>query len=253
MDREKDSLTIDDLKFDDAGLIPVVVQQHDTLEVLMVAYMNREAIAKTLQTGRTWFWSRSRQEYWMKGESSGHVQAVKKVLYDCDADCLLVLVDQTGVACHTGARTCFYRSLELSKESTSAQLSEPQSLEPQLSETLTFEPHSCEPQHSETHPFEPHSSDIGEVLCELYSVLEQRKQSMPEGSYTAKLLQDHEDKLLKKIGEEATEVVMAAKDGDIERLRYEIGDLVYHLLVVMLRAGLTLEDVAGELAERRRA
>lgn len=243
MDREKDSLTIDDLKFDDAGLIPVVVQQHDTLEVLMVAYMNREAIAKTLQTGRTWFWSRSRQEYWMKGESSGHVQAVKKVLYDCDADCLLVLVDQTGVACHTGARTCFYRSLELSNESTSAQ----------LSETQPFERQSSEPQLPETQPFKPHSSDIGEVLCELYSVLEQRKQSMPEGSYTAKLLQDHEDKLLKKIGEEATEVVMAAKDGDIERLRYEIGDLVYHLLVVMLRAGLTLEDVAAELAERRRA
>ncbi len=218
MDREKDSLAIDDLKFDDAGLIPAVVQQYDTLEVLMVAYMNRESVAKTLQTGRTWFWSRSRQEYWMKGESSGHVQAVKNVLYDCDADCLLVLVDQTGVACHTGKRTCFYRSFELPGE-----------------------------------PTPPRSSDIGEVLCELYAVLEQRKRDMPEGSYTAKLLLGHEDKLLKKIGEEATEVVMAAKDGDVGQLRYEIGDLVYHLMVVMVRAGLTLEDVAAELAERRRA
>ena len=111
MDREKDSLNIEDLKFDDAGLIPAVVQQYDTHEVLMVAYMNRESLAKTLETDKTWFWSRSRQKYWMKGESSGNTQQVKDVLYDCDADTLLVLVDQTGVACHTGQRSCFYRSL----------------------------------------------------------------------------------------------------------------------------------------------
>jgi len=111
MDRENDILSIDDMKFDDAGLIPAVVQQYDSNEVLMVAYMNRESLAKTLETGTTWFWSRSRQKYWMKGESSGHTQQVKDVLYDCDADTLLVLVDQTGVACHTGRRTCFYRSL----------------------------------------------------------------------------------------------------------------------------------------------
>ena len=111
MDREKDSLSIEDLKFDDAGLIPAVVQQYDTHEVLMVAYMNRESVAKTLATGKTWFWSRSRQKYWMKGESSGNTQEVEDVLYDCDADTLLVLVDQTGVACHTGQRSCFSRSL----------------------------------------------------------------------------------------------------------------------------------------------
>ncbi len=111
MDRERDPLSPDDLKFDDAGLIPAVIQQFDTHEILMVAYMNRESVEKTLETGKTWFWSRSRQKYWMKGESSGHTQEVKDVLYDCDADCLLVFVDQTGVACHTGNRTCFYRSL----------------------------------------------------------------------------------------------------------------------------------------------
>jgi phosphoribosyl-AMP cyclohydrolase len=111
MDRENDALGIEDLKYDDSGLIPAVIQQYDTNEVLMVAYMNRESVAKTLETGKTWFWSRSRQKYWMKGESSGHVQQVKDVSYDCDADTLLVLVDQTGVACHTGRRTCFYRSL----------------------------------------------------------------------------------------------------------------------------------------------
>jgi phosphoribosyl-AMP cyclohydrolase len=111
MDRETGSLSIEDLKYDDQGLIPAVVQQYDTCEVLMVAYMNAESLEKTLETGRTWFWSRSRQKYWMKGESSGHVQVVHDVLYDCDADCLLIRADQNGVACHTGQRSCFYRSL----------------------------------------------------------------------------------------------------------------------------------------------
>lgn len=110
-DRERDNLGPEELSFDEAGLIPAVVQQYDTLEILMVAYMNRESLEKTLETKRTWFWSRSRQKYWMKGESSGCVQEVKDVRYDCDADCLLVMVDQQGSACHTGQRTCFYRSL----------------------------------------------------------------------------------------------------------------------------------------------
>jgi phosphoribosyl-AMP cyclohydrolase len=111
-DRERDSLGVDDLRFGEDGLIPAVVQQHDTGEVLMVAYMNPESVRKTVETGRTWFWSRSRQQYWMKGESSGAVQDVVEIRYDCDADCLLVLVDQHGSgACHTGERTCFYRRL----------------------------------------------------------------------------------------------------------------------------------------------
>ncbi len=111
MDLERDALGIEDFKYDSAGLIPAVIQQFDSREVLMVAYMNSESLAKTLETGKTWFWSRSRSKYWMKGESSGHTQDVKEILYDCDADTLLVLVDQTGVACHTQARTCFYRRL----------------------------------------------------------------------------------------------------------------------------------------------
>ncbi|MDP2181679.1 MAG: phosphoribosyl-AMP cyclohydrolase [Actinomycetota bacterium] len=111
MDREKDLLGIEDLKYDAAGLIPAVVQQHDTGEVLMVAYMNADSLAKTVETGSTWFWSRSRQKYWMKGESSGHTQRVVEIRYDCDADCLLVSVDQTGVACHTMEHSCFYRRL----------------------------------------------------------------------------------------------------------------------------------------------
>jgi phosphoribosyl-AMP cyclohydrolase len=112
IDRERDALSVGDLRYDDSGLIPAVVQQHDTGEVLMVAYMNAESVAKTIETGRTWFWSRSRQQYWMKGESSGAVQDVVEIRYDCDGDCLLVLVDQHGPgACHTGERTCFYRRL----------------------------------------------------------------------------------------------------------------------------------------------
>lgn len=111
MDRERDALGIDDLTYDAAGLIPAVVQQHDTGEVLMVAWMNRASLAKTCETKRTWFWSRSRGKFWMKGEESGHVQQVVDIRYDCDADTLLVLVDQSGAACHTGEPSCFYRSL----------------------------------------------------------------------------------------------------------------------------------------------
>jgi len=123
VDLERDDLSVADLKFGADGLIPAVVQQHDTGEVLMVAYMNAESLARTIQTSRTWFWSRSRQSFWMKGESSGHVQDVIDIRYDCDADTLLVLVDQTGVACHTGERSCFYRSLRasaLSQDETAA-------------------------------------------------------------------------------------------------------------------------------------
>lgn len=221
MDRERDELSIGDLTYDERGLIPAVVQQEGTGEVLMVAYMNAESLAKTLETGYTWFWSRSRQTYWQKGESSGHVQHVREIRYDCDADCLLVTVDQVGPgACHTGERSCFYRVLEGSVRPSEA-------------------------------PGTP-ARALGGVLTELFGVLEQRKHDLPEGSYTARLLAGPQDSLLKKIAEESGEVIMAAKDGDNEHLRYEIGDLVYHLLVVMTREGLTLEDLAAELDGRRK-
>lgn len=217
MDREREPLKVDDLTFDGAGLIPAVVQQHDTGEVLMVAWMNAESLEKTLKTRRTWFWSRSRKKYWMKGEESGNVQQVLDVLYDCDADCLLVRVDQQGggAACHTGERSCFYRSLMRPGEP----------------------------------PAEP---GIGAVLTGLERVLESRRAEMPAGSYTAELLGGSEDQLLKKIGEEATEVVMAAKDGSPDRLCWEISDLVYHVMVVMIRQGVTLDDLAAEIAGRRK-
>lgn len=218
MDRERDALGIADLKYDEAGLIPAVVQQEGTGEVLMVAYMNAESLAKTLETGYTWFWSRSRQKYWQKGESSGNVQKVREIRYDCDADTLLVTVDQVGGgACHTGERSCFYRVLEGSQR-----------------------------------PAETPPADIGEALSGLFAVLQQRKAELPEGSYTTRLLTGKQDSLLKKIAEEAGEVIMAAKDRDNDQLRYEIADLVYHLLVVMTREGLTLADLAAELDSRRK-
>jgi phosphoribosyl-ATP pyrophosphohydrolase/phosphoribosyl-AMP cyclohydrolase len=221
VDRERDALVIDDLKFDGNGLIPAVVQQHDTGEVLMVAYMNAASLGKTLETGFTWFWSRSRQKYWQKGESSGHVQRVHEIRYDCDADTLLVLVDQVGAgACHTGERTCFYRTLE------------------------GLVPSSVGDGHK--------APALGGVLDDLAALLDQRKRDMPEGSYTARLLGGPYDSLLKKIAEESGEVIMAAKDGDRDHLLYEIGDLVYHLLVVMTREGITPGDLAAELDGRRK-
>ena len=213
MDRERDALAIGDLTYDNNGLIPAVIQQAGTGEVLMVAYMNAESLAKTVETGFTWFWSRSRQKYWQKGESSGHVQQVREIRYDCDADCLLVTVDQVGPgACHTGERSCFYRVL-----------GEGEALAPGL----------------------------GRELAELYEVLESRRGASSEESYTAKLLAGPEDSLLKKIAEESGEVIMAAKDHDRDHLRYEIADLVYHLLVVMVREGLSPDDLAAELHGRR--
>jgi phosphoribosyl-ATP pyrophosphohydrolase/phosphoribosyl-AMP cyclohydrolase len=225
MDREKDLLEIAELKYDEAGLIPAVVQDRATGDVLMVAYMNAESVAKTLETGKTWFWSRSRQKYWMKGESSGHVQDVHEIRYDCDADCLLVTVTQHGPgACHTNERSCFYRRLYPEAASLAGGAGARQDAVPSL----------------------------GAVLDDLYAVLESRKAEMPEGSYTAKLLGGPLDSLLKKIAEESGEVIMAAKDADRDHLRYEIGDLVYHLLVVMVREGLSPSDLAAELDGRRK-
>ncbi|MHB1135603.1 MAG: bifunctional phosphoribosyl-AMP cyclohydrolase/phosphoribosyl-ATP diphosphatase HisIE [Coriobacteriia bacterium] len=219
MDIERDTLGIEDMMYGENGLIPAVVQQEGTGEVLMVAYMNAEALELTVETGLTWFFSRSRERLWQKGESSGNVQHVREIRYDCDADCLLVIVDQVGDgACHTGERSCFYRVL-----------GQPG---PVASVAAT--------------------SAIGASLDGLFAVLEQRKRDLPEGSYTTRLLTGKQDSLLKKIAEEAGEVIMAAKDEDLDHLRYEIGDLVYHLLVVMVREGLTPADLAVELDSRKK-
>jgi len=235
VDREHDLLGVPELTYDEAGLIPAVIQDRETGDVLMVAYMNAESVERTLETGKTWFWSRSRQRYWMKGESSGHVQDVHEVRYDCDADCLLVTVTQHGPgACHTNERSCFYRRLYPEAASLASRAG-------QAAEAPAAEASAAAAAPS-----------LGAVLDDLYAVLQSRKAKMPGGSYTTKLLAGPLDSLLKKIAEESGEVIMAAKDADRDHLRYEIGDLVYHLLVVMVREGLFPSDLAAELDGRRK-
>jgi phosphoribosyl-ATP pyrophosphohydrolase/phosphoribosyl-AMP cyclohydrolase len=223
MDLERDELALDDLAWGEDSLLPAIVQQQGTGEVLMLAWMDRTALERTLETGRTWFWSRSRQAYWMKGETSGNVQDVAGVRYDCDGDALLVTVQQRGTgACHTGERTCFYRSLDVNGVPVRAESVDDAGVPRRL----------------------------GDVMEELAAVLEQRKRDLPEGSYTAKLLIGPQDKLLKKIAEESGEVIIAARDHDIAQTRYEAGDLLYHLLVVLAREGVSPDDLAAEMAGR---
>lgn len=190
-------------KFGADGLIPAVVQDAHTREVLTVAYMNKEALRLTLDRGETYLWSRSRQQLWHKGETSGNSQKVTKVSLDCDNDAVLVEVEPLGPACHTGAYSCF----------------------------------GVEPA-------------IEGVLRELYSVIQKRKEQRPEGSYTTYLFNSGLDKILKKVGEEATETIVAAKNDD-GRLPSETADLLYHLMVLLVERGVTLDEISRELKERR--
>ena len=199
------------LKRDAKGLVAAVIQQYDTREVLMVGYMNDEALRRTLTTGRVTFWSRSRQEYWRKGDTSGHVQYVKGVSLDCDGDALLVEVDQVGAACHTGKRSCFYT--DLVKE-----------------------------EYKEKNPLEVFENE--------YNIILDRKLHPKEGSYTNYLFDKGIDKILKKVGEEATEIVIAAKNPDPEEIKYEIADFLYHMMVMMVDKGITWDEVLEELSQR---
>jgi phosphoribosyl-ATP pyrophosphohydrolase/phosphoribosyl-AMP cyclohydrolase len=191
-------------KFSADGLIPAVVQDARTREVLTVAYMNQEALRLTLEERETYFWSRSRQALWHKGETSGNSQKVLKVSLDCDNDTVLVEVEPAGPACHTGSYSCF-------------------GVEPGLES----------------------------VLNELYSVIERRKEERPEGSYTTYLFNSGLDKILKKVGEEATETIVAAKNND-GRLSSETADLLYHLLVLLVERGISLDEISRELKQRRK-
>ncbi|CAM3921252.1 bifunctional phosphoribosyl-AMP cyclohydrolase/phosphoribosyl-ATP diphosphatase HisIE [Mesobacillus thioparans] len=209
-------MKIEDLKFDSNGLIPAVVQDASTLEVLTVAYMNEESLSKTLETRETWFYSRSRQELWHKGATSGNTQKIVEIKYDCDGDSLVVLVEPAGPACHTGAVSCFTESLigERSTENT----------------TLT---------------------DFAFML-ELEKTIREREQDMPEGAYTTYLFEKGVDKILKKVGEEAAEVIIAAKNRDPEELKWEAADLLYHLMVLLQEQKLPLKDVLGVLNKRKK-
>lgn len=214
---------IDKIKFDERGLVPAIVQDYQSGQVLMMAYMNEESLKRTIEGENTWFYSRSREKLWMKGESSGHVQKVKEILYDCDEDCLLIKVEQTGAACHTGHYSCFYRNME-GKEV----------------EDRVFDPEQI------------YSSPAGPgILYELYEVISGRQKNRPEGSYTTYLFDKGIDKILKKVGEETAEVIIAAKNRSKEEVSYEVSDLIYHLLVMLVEQGVELDDIFAELKSRR--
>lgn len=198
-------------KLNEQGLLPVIVQHYKTKDVLMLAYMNEEAFDKTIKTGKMTYYSRSRNALWVKGETSGHFQYVKSLTIDCDKDTLLAKVDQIGVACHTGNPTCFFQPLA----GTDDEKANPQ-----------------------------------RIFEHVYHTIVDRKQNPKEGSYTNYLFEKGIDKILKKVGEEATETVIAAKNPNLEELKYEVADLLYHLMVLMVERGLSWEDITQELSDR---
>lgn len=214
----------EELKLDDKGLIPAVVQDYKTREVLMMAYMNKESLEKTLETGMAHYWSRSRGKLWLKGETSGHYQHIKEIYTDCDGDTLLLKVEQKEAACHTGHYSCFYRQLA---EDTFRELS------------------------GKVFDAEKVYADKAGILKELYSVIADRRENPKEGSYTNYLFAKGLDKMLKKIGEEASEVIIAAKNSSKDEIRYEIADLFYHLFVLMVEKDLQLDEIYDELKGRR--
>jgi len=216
---------MDTIKWDTQGLVPAVVQDAETKEVLMLAYMNEEALRLTIQTGKAHYYSRSRDRIWMKGESSGHVQLIQDIKADCDGDTLLVSVEQKGVACHTGKKSCFFTTVDEQGRGGAGD--------------------------KETSNAEIYLRQIGPMLEEVYAVIADRKAHPQEGSYTNYLLEKGLDKILKKVGEETAEVIIAAKNPDEEELVYESADLLYHLLVLLFERGVGLPRVAMELANRR--
>ena len=201
-------MDLDQLKYDQNGLIPAIVVDEVTKEVLTLAYMNRESLAISLREGTTCFYSRSRQTLWRKGETSGNVQHIVSITADCDCDALKIVVKKDGPACHTGSDSCFFNPIY--RSDTMSEFS----------------------------------------LDGLYALLQERKQQMPEGSYTSYLFAKGLDKILKKVGEESTEVIVAGKGGDQAETIHEIADLAYHVMVLMVQMGISVEDIHRELASR---
>lgn len=206
-----ESIPIEKLKYNNQGLIPAIAQDYLDGTVLMMAWMNEESLQKTLETGEAWYWSRSRQELWHKGATSGHIQKIKSMRYDCDKDTLLLSIEQIGdIACHKGERSCFHN----------------------IDDSLVAPP--------------------ADTLSELFKTICDRRDDFQENSYTCKLFKGGDNKILKKIGEEAAEVVMACKDDDSEQIIGEIADLFYHSLVAMAYHKVELRDVYRKLQERRK-
>ncbi len=207
----QNSIPVDGIRYDERGLVPAIVQDYLDGTVLMMAWMNQESLTKTLETGETWFWSRSRQQLWHKGATSGHIQLVHNLRYDCDSDALLIGVEQVGdIACHTGERSCFH----------------------QVDSKIIPPP--------------------ADTLSQLFDVICNRRDNPAEDSYTCKLLQGGDNKILKKIGEESAEVVMACKDDDADAIAGEVADLLYHTLVALAHHHVDLKSIYRKLQERRK-
>ena len=234
------------VKFGADGLIPAVTQDIRTDEVLMLAYMNEESLKKTVETGKAHYFSRSRGKLWLKGETSGHFQKVRSISIDCDGDTLLLKVEQTGAACHTGHHSCFFTRLE-PWEMRAAGESKPADGAPEEGATGESTP---EDGISEGVPGEK-GADSAKVLQEVFEVISDRKVHPKEGSYTNYLFNKGLDKILKKIGEEACEVVIAAKNGPVEEIKPELADLFYHIMVLLAEKKMTLQDVYSELEKRK--
>lgn len=211
------------IRWNESGLLPAVIQDARTLEVLMFAYMNPESLQRSLTSGQTWFWSRSRSELWHKGGTSGNTQAITSIHYDCDSDTLLVKVVPEGPACHTGENSCFFREIPLDSPSTVTD----NALNAAEAENGRFA-----------------------VLGELERVIAEREVNRPEGAYTTYLFDKGVDKILKKVGEEASETIIAAKNKDNAELRLEVSDLIYHLLVLLQERKLPLDEILEELSAR---
>ncbi|MBH8574241.1 bifunctional phosphoribosyl-AMP cyclohydrolase/phosphoribosyl-ATP diphosphatase HisIE [Nostocaceae cyanobacterium CENA369] len=205
------SIPVEKIRYDERGLVPAIIQDYLDGTVLMMAWMNRESLQKTLETKETVFWSRSRQELWHKGATSGHIQKVQSIRYDCDSDALLIGVEQVGdIACHTGERSCFH----------------------QIEEKIVPPP--------------------GDTLSQLFQIICDRRDRPTESSYTCKLLAGGDNKILKKIGEETAEVVMAFKDDEADAIAGEVADLFYHTLVALAHHQVDLKAVYRKLQERRK-
>lgn len=203
------------------GLIPAVIQDCKTKEVLMLAYMNKESLKKSLSTGTTWFWSRTKKRLWNKGQASGNIQKIKEIKYDCDGDTLLISVEQIGNACHTGMKSCFYRTLE------------------NIDNNLDFKKY-----------FKENSKQ--NILDELYGVIESRINNKVSDSYTYSLHKKGLDEIIKKFGEESMEVILSSKHQEKQDMISEIADLVYHLLILMVEKKITLNELFDELKNRRK-
>lgn len=212
-------MSLSQIKWDASGLVPAVVQDAQSKEVLMLAYMNEESLKLSQETGYTWFWSRSRNELWNKGATSGHKQRIVSMSYDCDGDTLLVKVEQIGPACHTGSYSCFTQPLQLAG---GQEQDAPASV----------------------------GSDRFAMLSQLETTIAQRYAERPEGTYTTYLFDKGVDKILKKVGEESAEVIIAAKNQDNDELRAEASDLIFHLMVLLRERGLPFDAILDELKNR---